>query len=335
MFKRYFIYFLILIISCLAVSIFAGEIHTENEENIGLLATVNGSPVTLTDVLEICGYEESRLPLMYSGNELNKNIEKIRLKALNAAIDRKLIYADFEAQGFKLPDRFVNENLDYLIKMFNVDSRQELEKIFASQGKSMAEFKANAYENAAIDAYIYNKVFKPVYITPRDLFDYYNEHRDEFTTPAKIKLSIISLKTNGVHAKEIDQLSETLKNSFANSGSESFSDAVILYSDGPNLDKKGDIGWIELAELRSDFSDVVKGSKKGEIIGPVKLKEAYYFIKIDDLKEAVSAPFPDVKEEIDNKLSSKQREERYKSFVKDLRKNAYIQYFVPNAENEN
>jgi len=335
MFKRYFIYFATLITLFLTISCFAGKIHTENEENIGLLATVNGSPVTLTDVLEICGYEESRLPLMYSGDELNKNIEKIRLKALNAAIDRKLIYDDFEAQGFKLPDRFVNENLDYLIKMFNVDSRQDLEKIFASQGKSMAEFKANAYENAAIDAYIYNKVFKPVYVTPRDIFDYYNEHRDEFTTPAKIRLSIISLKTNGIHSKEIEELSETLKSSFVNGGSESFNDAVILYSDGPNVDKKGDIGWIELGELRSDFLEAVKHAKKGEIIGPVKLKEAYYFIKIDDKKDVVSAPFTTVKEEIDNKLSSKQREERYKSFVKDLRNNAYIQYFVPNPGSEN
>ncbi|GAH30098.1 unnamed protein product, partial [marine sediment metagenome] len=34
-------------------------------ERIGVIATVNGDPITIMDLVEVCGREEARLPYTY------------------------------------------------------------------------------------------------------------------------------------------------------------------------------------------------------------------------------------------------------------------------------
>ncbi|HJO96038.1 MAG TPA: peptidyl-prolyl cis-trans isomerase [Victivallales bacterium] len=317
--KKFLLFFIFIFIS---VSIFA------ESENIGILATVNGEPVTLGDVLNITAAHEARLPLLYKGEELTKQLHKMRLKALNAIIDRKLVYMSFEEHGFTLPRVYVEENLDNLLEKFNVESRLELQKILNMEGRSYSEFKKRAYETAAVDALIYSNSYSNIFITPKQVFDYYREHKSEFTTPESLKLSIITLKTNGVHAQELKPLSKYLSKILKGKNSEAFKDAVTLYSDGPNLKQGGDIGWVPINELRKAFHSVLKEAKKGKVYGPIISKEAYYFIRIDDVKKKRIENYMDAKIEIRKKLTRKSQEKGYKEYIDGLKKKAVIKYYI-------
>ncbi|MCP4177796.1 MAG: hypothetical protein GY756_08525 [bacterium] len=317
--KKVFLFFLFLFLS---VSIFA------DSENIGILATVNGEPITLGDVLNITTMKEARLPLMYKGDELDKQLQKMRLNALNAIIDRKLVYMSFQENGFKLPREYVEENLDKLLEKFNVESRQELQKILNMDGRSYSEFKKRAYETAAVDALIYSNSYRNVFITPKQVFDYYKKYKSEFTTPESLKLSIITLKTKGVHAQELKPLSKYLNKILKGKSSEAFKDAVTLYSDGPNLKQGGNIGWVPVDELRKAFHSVLKGARKGKVFGPIKTEEAYYFIRIDDVKEKRVESYMNAKIDIRKKLTRKQQEKGYKEYMDGLKKRAVIKYYI-------
>ena len=66
----------------------------EKEELNSILASVNGSPVSLQDILPMTRAEEYRAFSTRSGDSLKKRILEIRREAVDELIDRKLILED-------------------------------------------------------------------------------------------------------------------------------------------------------------------------------------------------------------------------------------------------
>ena len=298
------------------------------DENIGVLATVNGVPITLADVLELSMSSEAQLPLIYKGNELNSAILKLRKEVLESVIDRKLVYEDFKAHEFKLPRDFVENNMEQLLKSFHLNTRQELENMLRENGKTLDEFKTKAYESMAVEVLIYGQCYKEAFVTPKDVYDYYQAHKSDFTSRSSIKLRVLTLKKKGAHEQDAVPLSKHLEKKLKSGGDSDFVDAVSLYSDGPNLENGGEISWIYVEDLRKEFAEVIKEYKEGLVYGPIDTNDAIYFFIIKDFKDANSVKYEDAKDEIRKRMLDEARQQAYKDYVGSLRKQAYIQYFI-------
>lgn len=298
------------------------------DETIGILAIVNGNAVTMADVMELTYNKETQLSLLYKGDDLQKELYKTRKEALETVIERKLFYEEFKQYEYKLPRDMVESNMDILLKAFNVASRYELETILREEGKNIGEFKSKIYESIAVDALIYARCYKDVFVTPKDVSDYYDLHKNEFTTPPSVRLSVITIKKNGVHKQDIETLSKALESIFKDGNEETFDDSVPLYSDGPNLENGGDIGWTNIPKLRKEFSDVIKNYKKDAIYGPVNTNEAIYFLRITDYKDTKIQNYEECKTSIREKLMEEAKKKKYNDYVKELKSKAYIVYCI-------
>lgn len=297
-------------------------------EDIGVLASVNGTPITLADVLEISSPQEAQLAVMYKEAELDKQILKLRKEVLESVIARKLVYQDFKAHDFKLPRDFVENNMDVMLKSFHVTSRHEMESILRENGKTMDEFKDRVYENIAVDALIYGRCYREVFVTPKDVFDYYQEHKNDFTSKSSIKLRILTLKKKGIHEEDALPLSAHLEKKMKGKSEEEFVEAVSLYSDGPNLEEGGELNWVNVEDLREEFSKVITEYKKGQVFGPATTDEAIYFFFIKEYKESHTVSYEEAKSKIRERMLDEEKEKAYHEYIGTLRKNAYIQYFI-------
>ena len=421
----------------------------EEPERIGVLATVNGDPITVMDILEVCGSEEVRLPYIYKGAQLKEETEKLRLKVLNELIDRKLVYQEFKEKGYQLPKDFIENNLDRLMSSFNVNNRVELEKLLKKYGSTMDEFREKAYESAAVDLLIRERCYLDVYITPKYVYDYYLRHKGFYTSQEQIRLQVLKLKTDGIHKDELNTISIHLEkilkdrnsNEFADSiflynekpkiehdagvecidksklreaflelekeagsddivgpikaegvyyflcnnniymtpeyiydyyikhkgnftsseqmreqmlklkadgdkeeelntiaahlgrvlkyrNKDGFADAVLLYSEGPNIEHGGDIGWIVKSKLRKDFLEFLKESDSGDIVGPIKSEEAFYLLRVADIRRVKTQSFKDVKNSIKDNLTKDRKKKAYKAYIDGLHSKAYIKKYL-------
>ncbi len=298
------------------------------DETIGILATVNGSPVTLADVMELTYTKEAQFPQFYKGEVLQKELWKARKEALETVIERKLFFEEFKKNEYKLPRDMVESNMDALLKAFNVTSRNELENILREEGKNMGEFKSKIHESIAVDALIYARCYRDVFVTPKDVNSYYDSHKSEFTSPASVRLSVITIKKTGVHKQNFEELSKALERSLKSGDLETFKDSVSLYSDGPNLEKGGDIGWISVPELRKEFTDIIKDYKKDTVYGPADTNEAIYFLRITDYTDSKVKTYQDCKSAIKEKLTEEAKNKSYDDYAKDMKAKAYIVYCI-------
>ena len=90
-----------------------------------ILASVNGIPVSLQDILPRTRAEEFKIFRVYTGQELQKRILAVRRRAVDDIIDRKLILEDYAGKKFELADRDIESALDDLAEQSGIRSRNE------------------------------------------------------------------------------------------------------------------------------------------------------------------------------------------------------------------
>lgn len=300
----------------------------EEEDNI-VLATVNGSPVTLFSVLAETTPEEAKLSLRYSGDSLKQERKKLRKEAIDDIIARKLISERFDNKGYKVPNQLIEKMLDGIAADLAGGDRKLLEQKARKAGYSLEDLKQQAHTRAATMMLINARCYQDVYITPKQVYDYYESHKDEYTIPRKLKLQMLYLKSKFDDGTgNIAQFAIKLKPRIANADEKTFAELVARHSVGPNKDKGGDAGWIDTDQLRPEFSAALKGKPLGSVVGPVKTPEGFYFIRIADLKEAQDTVFNAIKDRIKEKLENEEKKKNYEAFINKIKIGAVIRYFL-------
>ncbi|NOY76103.1 MAG: hypothetical protein GXP32_10000 [Kiritimatiellaeota bacterium] len=291
-----------------------------------VMATLNGEPITLLDVLADTAPREKKLAMRYSGGRLKKKKAKLRREAIENIIDRRLVYTQFKQRKYKLPESIIERMLDGLAKSLAGGDRKLLEKKARDAGLTMKDLREQAMERAASSLLINERCSKSVYITPKQVYDYYVANRDEFTTPARLNLQAIFLKCASGDST-VARFAERLKKTLRSADEVKFAEYASLYSQGPNHKNGGRVGWIPETELRPEFIKFLTGAKPGSIHGPIKTPEGVYFIRVAKREESRSRSFESVKKNIRKNLTDDAKKKKYKQYSDSLRKFSVIRYF--------
>lgn len=290
-----------------------------------ILASVNGEPISLLDVIYESSYNESRLYAVYSSKEIFGEIQKLRKKMLDKIIDRKLILLEYKAtRPFRVPRQYVENLIDELAMNFGCSNRSELIEKAKEAGTTIEELRKKARTKVITQIMISNYIYTVVNITPREIFEYYKKNVKEFSTDPQVRLQLLLI---GKKHKDSERIKKELAEAFKKADKKIFTGMVRLYSSGPGAMRGGDLGWIECSELRPEFAEEIKDKKVGTIVGPIETDEGTYFLRINDRKGATKAEFAKMLPQIKDKIESKHKEEAYKAYIAKLRKKSIIRYF--------
>ena len=295
-----------------------------DEKVDSILASVNGIPVSLMDVLYDSRREESRLCLVYTGDELYQEVHKMRKKTIEEIISRHLVLADYEKKKFEIPDQYIESLIDDLAISYGCSTRHELDIKAQKSGTSLAELRKKAKDKIAIQVMINNYFYATVNLTPKELFEYYEQHKNDFSTPPRLKIELLMLK------KDHDKYSEVMqqiKSELKSCNKKVFSSLVTLYSDGPNAKTGGDLGWIDEPRLRPEFAKALKGLKAGDVTGTIDTDEGTYFLRLDEYEPGVTASYQKLSGELRDKVETKLKEKAYAEYIEKLKKEAIIRYY--------
>jgi len=295
-----------------------------DEKVDSILASVNGIPVSLMDVIYDSRREESKLCLVYNGSDLYQEVHKMRKKILSEIINRYLILADYDKKKFEIPDQYIESLIDELAISYGCATRHELEAKAKKVGSSLEELRKKAKEKIAVQVMINNYYYASVNLTPKELFEYYEQHKSEFSTPARLKIELLMLKKD--HEK-YDQALQQINDELKSYSKKTFTALVKLYSDGPNAAAGGDLGWIDEPRLRPEFAQALKGLKAGDVTGAINTDEGTYFLRLEQYEPGVTATYQKLNAELRDKVESKLKETAYAEYIEKLKKDAIIRYY--------
>ncbi|MBR2426683.1 MAG: peptidylprolyl isomerase [Lentisphaeria bacterium] len=292
-----------------------------------VLVSVNGEPITLLDViLETAGVERS-LAGYLTGERLMQETLLIRREAVEMIILHRLLYHEYLKKPFPIPPQEVESMIDKIAKEMGDGTRETLEAQLKLYGYSIEKLKIRTKKRIATETMLSYLCDRKVYITPKEVWDEYKAHPEKWSLPAKIELQLLQILHSGSKnpdpEKSVREIAEKVKTCTP----QQFTNLVNEYSEGISAANNGMTGFMEMDKLRPEFAAVLKGKKSGDITGPVKTPEAWYFIRIHTMHPAGKIPFAKISQSIHRELMEKAWKENRKQFSDSLRQNAIIRYY--------
>jgi len=293
----------------------------------GIAAVVNGDVITYSQVRSLSGPRERLLMSQFKGEELAKQIKAARDLALKDLIDRQLIVQSFAKEKFELPEHFVDEHVDDIIRENFGGDRQTFIKTLQAQNYSLTEFKKQERERIIVQAMRGKNVKVNTVIPPAKIAEYYAKHRAEFTSKEQVKLRMIMVPSHADQGKGADQkaVAEEILGKLADGMP--FDRLAQIYSEDTTRELGGDWGWIERKTLAAPLEKVAFNLPAGRTSHVIELGGNYYILKVDERRGGETPSFEKLRPEIEKRMMQEESQRQQELWLAGLRQKAYIRTF--------
>ncbi|HEX8280555.1 MAG TPA: peptidylprolyl isomerase [Chthoniobacterales bacterium] len=293
----------------------------------GIAAVVNGEVLTMSQVRMVTGPRERLLRQQFQGEELQKQIKQVREAALKDLIDRQLIVQAFKKEQYSLPDYFVEQRMQEIIRENFGGDRNTFIKTLQAQNYSLSEFKKDEFEKIIVQAMRGKNVKPTVAASPVKVEEFYRKHREDFTSKEEIKLRLIMIPSRSYEGNAASQkaMAEEILSKLANGAD--FERMAQMYSEDSTRDTGGDWGWIERKTLAPQLEKVAFNLPTKKISNIVELGGNYYILRVDEKRGGVTKPLAEVRDEVEKKLMQEESLRLQENWLAGLRQKATIRTF--------
>ena len=286
-----------------------------------VVAVINNEVITRQDVNQLLAVLYAQYVQEYEAGELLDKTEEAKKDILIQMIEDRLILS----YAKKLNIRVLEEEIDR--KLESVKDGFPSEEVFyntiETQGITIADLKNRYKDQVMMKKVLDIEVKSRIAVLPSEISEYYEQHRKDFKLEEKYKVRHILIKA----ASEVDfELAKVeIENVYKKLGEgEDFAELARLYSQGPNKDKGGDMGFIGKGEMLKELDQAIFDLKPGESSRPIKSKIGYHILKIEDITHSGYLELEDVQGDIKAKLFQIKFKEKLNEWLGKLRSEAYI-----------
>lgn len=293
----------------------------------GIAAVVNGDVITMSQVRQLVMPRERLLRSQLTGAELQKQLAAVRALALKDLIDRQLIVQAFKEEKLSLPDYFVEQRINDIIREGFDGDRNTFMKTLQAQNYAMSQFKKDEYEKIVVQA-MRGKNIKPNTIaSPAKIQEYYNKHRDLFSSKEEVHLRMIMVPSKASEGNAASQkaMAEEILGKLA--GGADFARMAQMYSEDSTRDQGGDWGWIERKTLAPELEKMAFNLPPKKPSHIVELGGNYYILRIDEKRGGVTKSLAEVRAEVEKRLTQEEAQRLQENWIAGLRQKAAIRTF--------
>jgi len=241
--------------------------------------------------------------------------------AVLATIDQKetITLAEFNDRISNLPLRYKDivtknkkEFLDELIvdRLIYRDAlRKKLDK-----DKDVRRLLAEAKRKIMMARLLQNEIQDAARVNEKEIEDYYDSNKGNFTAPETLRASHILVKTK----EDAEGILVELSNG------RNFEDLARARSIDASSKGGGDIGYFTKKQLVPEFEEACFSMEAGEISGAVKTQFGYHIIKLTEKKRPRVKELTEVRDSIEASLGNLKKKTLFKEFVTDLKEKSQI-----------
>ena len=307
--------------------------HSQEEESKevrvidGIAATVNGEVITYSQVRNIIAPRERILRQQYTGAEYQAKLKEAEAQALKDLIDRQLIVQSFKKEKFALPDYFVEQRINDIIRENFGGDRNTFMKMLRAQNFSLSEFKKNEFEKIIVAAMRGKNVNPNMVASPARIAEYYRTHREEYSTKAEVKLRMLMVPSRSAEGNSASQkaLAEEIHGKLK--GGADFARMAQMYSEDSTRDTGGDWGWIAKETLAGPLENIAFNLPVGKVSNIIEVGGNYYIMKVEEKRGGVTKPLAEVREDVEKKLRQEDGIRIQENWLAGLRQKATIRTF--------
>ena len=313
----------------LAFSVVVFSINAQAEESLvvdRIVAVVNDEIITLYDLNEtLRPYEENIQALGYSPEKLRETLFKLRSDVLNKLVEQKLADQQIKKNNLTISTQELDNTIER-IKESRSYTDEDLRAGLAEQGLTIEEYRENLKKQLLRGKLVTREVKSKIVITREEIEKYYNENSEKYAGETKYHLWNIFIRFSQMTDESKKQ------NSFGKMEAvlselkqgRSFESLAAEEPDSPESPAGTDLGLYLLDELSPQLRNVVKDMKAGEYSPILENDRGYQIIYVQKVLVTDPKSLSDVETEIEDVLYNEAIDNRYNTWLSELRKRSHI-----------
>lgn len=291
-----------------------------------IYAIVNNEVITRSEFLEVANVKIQ---------EINKTAEKKvytlskkdKLEALDMMIESKLLLSRAKLKDFDVKND-VKMWVEEIKKQNNFSSDKDLEAALKSQGINMTleQFLNSKKLQVMQQRLVQEEVSRNISIDNSEIMDHFKKNKNKYMTAMTIELNCIFLTkestSTDILQSKMNKISEELKKG-------GFKAIAIKHSQ-LTTDPKTNfyLGKFKEGELNKKLEENAIKLQKNGFSDWIETENGWYIIQLLDRVKSKFVEYKSVRGEIRNEIFMKKNQIELKKYIKELKKNSYIEIFV-------
>ena len=321
--------------------------------NHNAVVTVNGDSITKAQYEKAFDAVAGNSMFSQMGIDLKKDPNSflhlmLKDRVINELIVKKLLDQEIEKRHIKVSKEDMDKQLKSIID--KVGSKEKFNQLLKDNGVTTAQFKKDLTDEVKIQKLV--DTLSVVSVSDKDALKFYNENKDKFKNPDKVRAShiLVSANTEELKAKitasekgknmtddqlnaevqkQMTQQKEKAQKLLAQVKKDPKSFAKIAKDnsdDTQSAQMGGDLGYFGKEEIVEPFSKTAFSMKPNTISEVIQTPYGYHIILVTDRQKAGTEPFDKVKDDIKDFLTNQEKVKVLQQFVDTLKNNAKIEY---------
>lgn len=304
---------LIIVVAFFGISIFYGlGQYRSSQPRKFYIAEVNGVGISYNQWQSTFQNVISRYDNQTLSSMDQSTINMLKNNVLKQIINAELLLQQAKKEKVKISKDDIDSEVDKIKENFS--SPEEFNEALRVNNLTLTQLRDEIKNNLMIN-YILNQAKNKIIITEDELSSYYDENKESFFEPEKVRARHILVETE----KEANNILQQLKEGIID-----FAELAKEKSICPSASNGGDLGFFSKGQMVKEFEDVAFSLEPGEISGVVKTEFGYHIIKCEEKKEAYNPTFEEVKERINNILKYQKESEAISNLIAQLNEQADI-----------
>lgn len=220
-----------------------------------------------------------------ANNQALPSDNALRTQVMDKLINDSLILQIGERMGVQVSDAQLDQTIENMAKE-NKLTLSQFRQALVSDGEDYEKYRENVRTELISGEVRRNSVRRRIFISPQEVSNLLALMKEQTTNDVEYHLGHILIEfpseptqADMTASKErADKVIELL-----NSGSD-FKKIAIASSGGANALEGGDLGWKNINEMPTLFSELIAGKDKGTVVGPIRTGLGFSIVKVLDIR---------------------------------------------------
>lgn len=286
-----------------------------------IIARVNEEIITQRQYDEQLQKLRESLAQHYSGEQLTAQYNAGVKDLLENMIDEDLFVQKAKDLNINVESQLV-QRLEQIRQQMGLASIQDLEDEVEKNGLVWEDFQNNIRRQLQTNEVMQQEVASRIMPTDAEMRKYFSEHKQDYSSPAGVDLDEIQISNQKWGAAQAETRAKAAE-AMLQAGSK-WDDAVKKYSDGPNADAGGGVGFFPTGSLLPEISKAIQGLDPGDTSGLISTQNGYIVVKLNERRSAGSPKFEEVRQRVENDYYQDKMRPAVRKYLTTLRKESCI-----------
>jgi peptidyl-prolyl cis-trans isomerase C len=297
-----------------------------------VVITVDGKNITHGEIMQGVQMNIMQMSRKVPQQQLVQMTGQIYKNVTDTLVANILLTQAAEKSSLTINDDELAQEISYIES--NAPEGSSLTNTLAENNIDFADWKKDLREQLLVRKLVDEKTADVAEATAPEVAKFYEDNIDSFKVPENVTASHILLAfapedTDATKAQKKKDIEKIRTDIFAGGD---FAEIASKVSDCPSKKQGGSLGTFTRGQMVPEFETAAFSQEVGAVGDVIETQFGYHIIKVTDHKQAAVRPLAEVKDQLQQYLTGKNKQEELLAYIAELKAKATIESHTPDFD---